>query len=157
MGDQRGPITGPGGQPGAQNPNTPGQETARSRQLMAQAIESARRAEDALRRGDFAGARAAQQELMGALQNRSSELARAANEIDPNAKNSERDPMGRLNNGDGGYGENVKVPEELDRERARDIRDKIRELLGDRTISKEERDYLNRLLNQFDTRTPANP
>jgi hypothetical protein len=92
---------------------------------------------------------------MGALQNRSSELARAANEVDPDAKNSERDPMGRLNNGDGGYGENVKVPEELDRERARDIRDEIRRRASDRTLTKEELEYLYRLLNQFESRTPG--
>jgi hypothetical protein len=150
QGDGRGPITGPpNGQPGVEPNGGVGQETERSRQLMQRAIEAARRAEDALNRGDFAAARQAQQDITGALQNRQSELARAAGELDQNAQNQERDPLGRLESGSGGIGDRVRVPDEIDRQRARDIVDELRRRASNRALTQEELDYLRRLLEQF--------
>jgi hypothetical protein len=128
-----------------------GQETTRTRQLLGNAIEMQKRAEEALRRGDFAAAREAQQQAMSALQDRSSELARLNDENDPNAKEErdQRDILGRLNNGDSGFGNTVKIPEELDRQKAREILDEIRRRAGNRALTKEEIDYLNRLLERF--------
>lgn len=145
---------GPGGQPGrpgVQGDGVYGQETARTRQLLGNAIEMQKRAEEALRRGDFAAAREAQQQAMSALQDRSSELARLNDENDPNAKEErdQRDILGRLNNGDSGFGNTVKIPEELDRQKAREILDEIRRRAGNRALTKEEIDYLNRLLERF--------
>ena len=87
-----------------------------------------RRAEEALRRGDFAAAREAQQQAMSALQDRSSELARLNDENDPKAREArdERDILGRLNNGESGYGDTVKIPDEMERQKARDILNEIR-------------------------------
>jgi hypothetical protein len=110
-----------------------------------------RRAEEALRRGDFAAAREAQQQAMNALQDRSSELARLNDENDPEAREArdERDILGRLNNGESGYGDTVKIPDEMERQKARDILNEIRRRAGDRTLTQEELDYLNRLLDRF--------
>jgi hypothetical protein len=151
---QNGPLRdGPGGgREGVEGGARPGQENDRSRRMLGQALDAQRRAEDALRRGDFAGAREAQREAMQALQSRSNELARLADEQDPDAQadRDERDPLGRrLQNGDSGYGDQVEVPEELDRQRARDILDEIRRRAGDRTLREEELEYLRRLLDRF--------
>ncbi len=142
---------GPGGQPGVDADGRFGQENARSRQLLGNAIEMQRRAEEALRRGDFDAARRFQQDAMSALQSRSSELARLADEADPDARadRDQRDILGRLNNGDSGYGDNVQVPDEMERQRARDILDEIRRRLGNRTLRPDEMEYLRRLLDRF--------
>jgi hypothetical protein len=88
---------------------------------------------------------------MSALQDRSSELARLNDENDPNAQQERdyRDILGRLNNGESGFGENVKIPDEIERQKARDILDEIRRRAGNRTLSREELEYLNRLLDRF--------
>ena len=145
---------GPGGQPGrpgAQGDGRYGQETERTRRLLGSAIEMQKRAEDALRRGDFAAAKEAQQQAMSALADRSSELARLNDENDPEAREErdQRDILGRLNNGESGYGDNVQIPEEMDRQKAREILDEIRRRAGNRALTREELEYLNRLLERF--------
>jgi len=154
QGQQNADRGGPGGapgRPGVRGDGRYGQENQRSRQLLGNAIEMQRRAEEALRRGDFQAAREAQQQAMSALQDRSSELARLNDENDPDAKEArdERDILGRLSNGDSGYGDTVKIPEEMERQKARDILNEIRRRRGDRTLSTEELDYLGRLLERF--------
>lgn len=148
--DRGGPGGGPG-RPGVEGDGRYGQENQRSRQLLGNAIEMQRRAEEALRRGDFAAARDAQQQAMAALQDRSSELARLNDENDPDAKEArdERDILGRLNNGESGYGDTVKIPDEMERQKARDILDEIRRRAGNRTLTNEELQYLQRLLDRF--------
>ncbi len=145
---------GPGGQPGrpgVQGDGVYGQETARTRQLLGNAIQMQKRAEEALRRGDFAAAREAQNQAMSALQDRSSELARLNDQNDPEAKQDrdQRDILGRLSNGDSGFGDTVKIPEEMDRQKARDILNEIRRRAGNRALTREELEYLNRLLERF--------
>ena len=145
---------GPGGQPGrpgVRGDGIYGQENDRSRRLLGNAIEQQRRAEEALRRGDFAAAREAQQQAMAALQDRSAELARINDENDPEsqAERDERDILGRLSDGTSGQGEDVEIPDEMERQRARDILDEIRRRAGDRALSKEDLEYLQRLLERF--------
>ena len=154
QGQQNADRGGPGGapgRPGVQGDARYGQENARTRQLLGNAIEMQKRAEEALRRGDFGTARQFQQQAMGALQDRSSELARLNDENDPQARQErdQRDIMGRLNNGDSGYGDNVKIPDEMERQRARDILNEIRRRLGDRALTQQETEYLRRLLERF--------
>jgi len=151
---ENGPRAAPnggGGRPGVEADGRFGQENARSRQLLGQAIDAQRRAEDALRRGDFDGARRAQQEAMSALQSRSGELARLADGADPDARRDrdERDVLGRLSEGESGFGDNVRVPDEMERQRARDILNEIRRRAGERDLTPEELDYLRRLLERF--------
>ena len=130
---------------------TYGQENDRSRRLLGNAIEMQRRAEEALRRGDFQAAREAQQQAMSALQDRSAELARINDENDPDARadRDERDILGRLNEGVSGQGDNVEIPDEIERQRARDILDEIRRRAGNRALTKEDLEYLERLLERF--------
>lgn len=154
QGGQQADRGGPGGQPGrpgAQGDGIYGQENDRTRRMLGNAIEMQRRAEEALRRGDFAAAREAQQQAMSSLQDRSAELARLNDENDPEARQErdDRDILGRLNNGESGYGDDVKIPDEIERQRARDILDDIRRRAGNRALSREELEYLNRLLDRF--------
>lgn len=88
---------------------------------------------------------------MGALQARSGELARLSEEADPSGEDdrNQRDILGRNMNGDGGYGDNVKVPDEMERQKARDILNEIRRRAGDRTLREDEQEYLRRLLDRF--------
>jgi hypothetical protein len=60
------------------------------------------------------------------------------------------DPLGRPQRTVGpDLGTTVKVPDEIDIQRAREILEAIRERLGDPTRSIMERDYLERLLDRF--------
>jgi hypothetical protein len=88
---------------------------------------------------------------MAALQDRSSELARLNDESDPEAREArdERDILGRLNSGESGYGDDVKIPDEIERQKARDILDEIRRRASNRALTREELEYLNRLLDRF--------
>jgi hypothetical protein len=60
----------------------------------------------------------------------------------------DRDPLGRPQRTEGpDLGQTVKVPDEIDVERARRILEAIRERLGERFRPRYELDYLQRLLN----------
>jgi Domain of unknown function (DUF4175) len=60
----------------------------------------------------------------------------------------DRDPLGRPQRTEGpDLGQTVKVPDEIDAERARRILEAIRERLGERFRPRYELDYLERLLN----------
>ena len=63
-----------------------------------------------------------------------------------------RDPLGRaLKNGTGGHDESsdVKVPDEMEPARTREIQDELRRRSGERGRPQPELDYLERLLRQF--------
>ncbi len=60
------------------------------------------------------------------------------------------DPLGRPQRTTGpDLGTQVKVPDEIDTQRAREILDAIRRRLSEPTRPLIERDYLERLLNQY--------
>jgi len=60
------------------------------------------------------------------------------------------DPLGRPTPNSGpDFGASVKVPDAIDTQRAREIFDAIRQRLGETTLPAYERDYLERLLEQF--------
>jgi uncharacterized protein (TIGR02302 family) len=59
-----------------------------------------------------------------------------------------RDPLGRPRRAEGpDFGDQVKVPDEIDVQRAREILDAIREKLGNNPPQEMERRYLERLLD----------
>ena len=62
-------------------------------------------------------------------------------------QSSDRDPLGRPRATTGpDFGESVKLPDEIDVQRAREILDAIRKRLGNALSPELERDYLERLL-----------
>ena len=67
----------------------------------------------------------------------------------PNARQN-RDPLGRQIPGQGQFDtENVRIPEEADLQRVREILDELRRRSGDLSRPQIERDYIERLLRRF--------
>jgi hypothetical protein len=61
-----------------------------------------------------------------------------------------RDPLGRDENGMGMFDtSDVKIPEQSDVQRAKQLIDELRRRSGDRERPQIERDYIERLLRQF--------
>lgn len=119
-----------------------------------EARRALRRAENALRRGDLGGAQffqdRATQNLREAFGDMSESLddMRQARRGEDGEQQGEADPLGRAGGGIDNNGDDVAVPDQAERERARDILDTLRERLNNAT-SPEEREYLERLLDRF--------
>lgn len=132
---------------------------------IADAEEAMRRAQESLERGDNRGALDAQSEALEALREAAEGIARQAMQSDgrrqagasgeggPRPGSSDavaRDPFGRRSGGrsiDDGIG--VDVPDEIDRERAREILEELRRRAGDPERLEDELDYIRRLLDRF--------
>jgi hypothetical protein len=106
----------------------------------AQAAQAMRQAADALRRGDLDSAREAQSRAEQALQQ-----AAEAQQAAKGAGDTNQDPLGRSRpNLDDGKG--TKVPDQVEKRRARDVREELRRRQADPNRDGQERDYLDRLL-----------
>ena len=118
--------------------------------------EAMERAERALRNGDLDGAtqeeaRALEQLRQGARELAQQMLRQMPSRFGLNDPNSELDPMGRppqrTDGPDPGVG--VKVPDQIDVQRAREILEELRRRLGEPTRPPLELEYLERLLKRF--------
>ena len=126
---------------------------------LGQAGEAMGRAAQALGEGQAGGAVGEQSSALDALRQGAQGLAQQlANRVGPggnglhNGNNtfSNSDPLGRPMPSTGAdLGSTVKVPDEIDTQRAREILDAIRQRLGGSALPALERDYLERLLEQF--------
>jgi hypothetical protein len=115
--------------------------------------EAMRRAEDALRRGDFEGAEEAQSAALDSLREGAEALSAEMRERgreggEEGEGQSGHDPLGRATGSGNGDGETV-VPTQSDPVRAREIYDEIRRRAQDPNRPEAERDYLRRLLDRF--------
>ncbi len=138
-----------------------GPERDAARQALNEALDSMRRAQEALREGDVASALPLQREVLERLRDAAERTAREAFEANRgtqpggtqtpgSSEEVQRDPFGRRSGGasiNDGLG--VELPEELDRERSREYRDEIRRRAGEADREEEEREYLRRLLDRF--------
>jgi hypothetical protein len=118
--------------------------------------EAMERAERALRDGDLDGAtqeetRALEQLRQGAREMAQQMLRQMPSRFGLNDPNGELDPMGRppqrTDGPDPGVG--VKVPDQIDVQRAREILEELRRRLGEPTRPPLELEYLERLLKRF--------
>lgn len=101
---------------------------------------------DSLRRGAEDMMRQ-MQEAMGQGEGQGGREGRMGGGFGPGEQRSGRDPLGRPRSTQGAdFGEDVKVPDEIDTQRARRILDAIRGRLGDSLSPQLEREYLERLL-----------
>jgi uncharacterized protein (TIGR02302 family) len=111
-------------------------------------------AEDALQRGDLEEAteqqsRALDQMRQGA-QSMAQEMMRNMPQRYGQSGDTPRDPLGRPQRSQGpDLGTSVKVPDQIDIQRAREILDELRRRLGEATRAPVELDYLERLLRRF--------
>ena len=128
--------------------NAPGQ--------LGSAGEAMERAERALREGDLEGgsqeeARALEQLRQGAREMAQQMLRQMPSRYGLNDSQGELDPMGRppqrTDGPDPGVG--VKVPDQIDIQRAREILEELRRRLGEPTRQPLELEYLERLLKRF--------
>jgi uncharacterized protein (TIGR02302 family) len=111
-------------------------------------------AEEALERGDLEEAneqqsRALDQMRQGA-QNMAQEMMRNMPQRYGQSGDTPRDPLGRPQRTQGpDLGTSVKVPDQIDVQRAREILEELRRRLGEATRAPVELDYLERLLRRF--------
>lgn len=117
-----------------------------------EAIRNAqRRAEQALERGNESQALRNQEMATQGLSDINRGIAAALDEMQRQRDNrgqTSNDPFGRESGGYGNNGDDVRIPEEAERQRAKDILEELRQRYNDST-DEEEREYLRRLLDRF--------
>jgi hypothetical protein len=112
------------------------------------------RAEEALREGDLqeAGDQQAQalQEMREGAEQMAQQMQQNGNQqAGENGENS-RDPMGRPQRSQGpDQGRSVKVPDQIDIQRAREVLEELRKRAGDAQRPQLELDYIDRLLRWY--------
>lgn len=111
-------------------------------------------AEDALRDGDLRGAQRYQDRAIREMRDAAGQLSESLDDmrrerLGDRGQGGERDPLGRAGStGQQNNGFGIDIPDEVERQRARDILDELRERLN-RSTDPEEREYLERLLDRF--------
>lgn len=111
-------------------------------------------AEDALERGDLAEATEQQSRALDQMRQGAQQMAQEMMENSPQrygqGGDTPRDPLGRPQRTQGpDLGTSVKVPDQIDVQRAREILEELRKRLGEATRGPQELDYLERLLRRF--------
>ena len=118
------------------------------------AQRSMEEAEQALREGDLDGAARAEQRALEQLRQGAQQMAQQMLQRMPGqlgrSADVPLDPMGRPQRTEGpDLGTSVKVPDEIDIQRAREILEELRRRLGDQQRPILELDYIERLLRRF--------
>ena len=111
-------------------------------------------AEDALERGDLAEATEQQGRALDQMRQGAQQMAQEMMQNSPQrygqGGDTPRDPLGRPQRTQGpDLGTSVKVPDQIDVQRAREILEELRRRLGEATRAPVELDYLERLLRRF--------
>ena len=111
-------------------------------------------AEDALERGDLAEATEQQGRALDQMRQGAQQMAQEMMQNMPQrygqGGDTPRDPLGRPQRTQGpDLGTSVKVPDQIDVQRAREILEELRRRLGEATRAPVELDYLERLLKRF--------
>jgi uncharacterized protein (TIGR02302 family) len=116
------------------------------------AIRNAQRqAEGALERGNEGVATKNQEKATQGLSELNQNLAAMLDEMQKERSNkgqTTNDPFGRQTGGPGNNGDDVRIPEEAERQRAKDILEELRKRYNE-SDDEEEREYLRRLLDRF--------
>ncbi len=146
---------GEGQSPGQGQGQAQGQGQGQGNGSLGQAGEAMGRARDALGQGEAGNAIGPQGDALDALRRGAQQMAEqmmgegqpgpGPGGQTPSAMNE--DPLGRMRRTEGpDLGTSVRVPDEIDVQRARRILDELRRRLGDPTRPQLELDYLDRLL-----------
>ncbi|MDG5497663.1 TIGR02302 family protein [Niveispirillum sp. BGYR6] len=127
-------------------------------QSLGDAERAMREAQQALGQGNAAQAIPSQnqalQQLQETLQAMQQQMAnqqgQSGGQRTQTGRQQGRDPLGRPLPGNGNMGgEDVKIPTQGDVQRAREILEELRRRAGEQNRPKQERDYIDRLLNRF--------
>ena len=126
-----------------------------SPQQLEGAERSMEEAERALRQGDLDGATRAEQQALAQLRQGAQQMAeqmmRQMRQFGEGpGGDAPLDPLGRPQRSEGpDFGTSVKVPDEIDIQRAREILEELRRRLGEPMRPQLELDYIDRLLKRF--------
>jgi hypothetical protein len=128
-----------------QGQGSPAQAAGQAREDAARAMEDAA---EALARNDADAARAAQRRATQALRNarRLADQSSGQQGRQGSTSGGSRDPLGRPSE-DFSEGSDTKVPDQIERRQARDIRDLLRRRQAEPGRSEDERGYIERLLD----------
>lgn len=123
-------------------------------QQLENARQAMQRAEQALREGNLPGAMEEQARALSNMQQGSRQMAQDMQNNSPqrfgNQGQDRRDPLGRPQRSSGPeLGNSVKVPDQIELQRAREIIDELRRRRGEVTRPMLELEYLDRLLKRF--------
>lgn len=147
---------GEGGEGGEAQSESYGEGEGGAAEALSEAGQSMGEAAEALRRGDLRAAQSAQDEALRNLRAGSQALSQEllAREEGRQGEGQsgagmERDPLGRPIGAGMGEGDDVGLPQEMERQRAREIRDELRRRAQDPSRPERERAYLRRLLERF--------
>ncbi len=118
------------------------------------AAEAMRAAEDAIQQGDFDQANQDQSQALESMRESAQQMAQ---QMQQNSQqrygqngDSPRDPLGRPQRSQGpDQGRSVKVPDQIDMQRAREVLEELRRRLGEAKRPQVELDYLERLLRWY--------
>ena len=132
-------------------------QTLKNQQSLKDAEASMKMAKDSLEKGMFDEASAFQQDALNKLEQATQELQQQiSNQMQKNGGfpfsfgGQNRDPFGREQGPGQGFGADKDVlPAEAERKRVKEILDKLRERASERQRPLQERDYYNRLLQQW--------
>ncbi len=130
----------------------PGGDKSAPAKKLQDAERSMGEASDALSESDMGRAGEQETSALDSLRQGTRALAEqmARQQQGQGAEQTSRDPLGRAQEGQfGDSSENVKIPEEIATQRAREILDEVRKRLGEPSRPPAELDYLERLLKQF--------
>ncbi len=133
-----------------------GYRTTQQGDAFAEAESAQKKAVEALENGDLDEAARYQKQAEQALTRAATEMAETADKMRGEASgtggdaNQSDDPLGRpTGRGLVGNGDDIKVPDEADRQRAHQILEELRERSAKSGLTDEEMDYLLRLLKRF--------
>ncbi len=118
------------------------------------AQDAMKEAEQALEQEDLAGATDQQARALDEMRQGAQAMAQEMLQKSPGRQgqsmDTQRDPLGRPQRSQGpDLGTSVKVPDQIDMQRAREILEELRRRLGDSSRPAGEIDYLERLLRRF--------
>jgi len=118
------------------------------------AREAMEAAEEALKNGDLPGATQEQSRALDQMRQGAQEMAKQMMQNMPQrygqSGDAPRDPLGRPQRSQGpDQGTSVKVPDQIDMQRARQILEELRRRLGETQRPPTEHDYIERLLQHF--------
>jgi hypothetical protein len=113
--------------------------------------DAQRRAEQALENGNEGRAILEQERATQLMSEVARDMAGALDSLQAERRGEQaggEDPMGRSLMGAGNDGKGVNIPDESERQRAKDILDELRRRYNE-AEDEEEREYLRRLLDRF--------
>lgn len=131
-----------------------GENGAGNPQQLDNAREAMENAERALEEGDLSSATSEQARALDQMRQGAQQMAQEMMQNMPQryGRNGDtpRDPLGRPQRSEGpDQGASVKVPDQIDMQRAREILEELRRRLGQPMRPNEELDYIERLLRRF--------